>query len=105
MLGWFFPSKGELLHPRYLPKNRISLQPINKNGIRESVTTIFGICIYEENPPTLRGLQCIDLFLVFQMYSFFTNRNKAYVLNPFSTNRRKAFIFDISVCLLEMKDQ
>ena len=50
MLGWFFPSKGELLHPRYLPKNRISLQPINKNGIRESVTTIFGICIYKDPP-------------------------------------------------------
>ena len=49
--GGFFLSKGELLHPRYLPKNRISLQPINKNGIRESVTTIFVICLYKEPPP------------------------------------------------------
>ena len=39
------------------------------------------------------------------MNLFSTNGSKAYVLNPSSTNRRKTFIFDISICLLEMKDQ
>ena len=30
-------------HPYYLPENGISQQPINKNGIRKSVGTVFGI--------------------------------------------------------------
>ena len=82
-----------------LSKDGISQQPINKDGIRKSVTAISGICIYEDPPP-----QCINLFLVFQMNLFSTNGSKAYVLNPSSTNRRKTFIFDISICLLEMNE-
>ena len=106
MLGWFYfhasvdlSSKGELHHP--CPKMEYLSNQSTKMESGKVLQPFFGICIYEEPPPP----HCIDLFLVFQMNSFSTNGSKAYVLNPFSTNRRKAFIFDISICLLEMKDQ
>ena len=44
-----------------LSKDGISQQPINKDGIRKSVTTISGICIYEPPPRSV-----LTFFLYFK---------------------------------------
>ena len=74
----------------------------NRSTKRESEKTLKPFlesnCFYDKNALYWPFLTCMSNVLVF------TNRSKAYILNPFSINTSKTDILNLSFCLLELLD-
>ena len=85
--------------PSFAPKRNIAATDQQKGNQKKTLKPFLeSNCFYDKNALYWPFLTCMSNVLVF------TNRSKAYILNPFSINTSKTDFLNLSFCLLELLD-